>query len=48
MTRWGILILIGALFFGLTDSLTPRQRYGGMGLVIVVALAYAAHHQHIY
>lgn len=48
MTRWGLLILVAALLFGLTDSLTPRQRYGGICLVVVLALAYAAHHQHIY
>lgn len=48
MTRWGLLILVAALFFGLKDSLTSRQRYGGICLVVGVAVAYAAHQQHIY
>ena len=48
MTTWGLVILAAALFFGLKDSIPARQRYGGICLVVVVALAYAAHHQHIY
>jgi hypothetical protein len=48
VTNWGILILAAALFFGLKDSLTSRQRYGGVCAVVVVALLYAAFKQHTY
>lgn len=48
MTGWGYLILVGAVFLGLHSRFAPKQRYAAMCVVVLVALAYAAVHQHTY
>ena len=48
MPHWVLFVVIAALFLGLKDSLTPRQRYGGVCIAVLVAVLYAAYHQHTY
>jgi hypothetical protein len=48
MTSWGILILAAAIFLGLRGSHDSRRKYALVGLIVVVAVGYAALRQHTY
>jgi hypothetical protein len=48
MTSWGFVILAAAVFLGLKRSMTTRRRYTTAFVIVLVAVGYAALHQHTY
>jgi hypothetical protein len=48
MPNWGYLIVAGALFVGLRQSIPARHRPLWIGAIVIVAVAYAAVRQHAY
>lgn len=47
-TYWGMVILAGAIVFGLKNGLSGRQRSVATVMVVIGAVAYAALRQHTF
>jgi hypothetical protein len=48
MPNWGYLIVVGALFVGLRQSISVRHRPFWVCAIVIVAVAFAAVRQHAY